>query len=145
VFSSAQEMNEHILATHRVSRIKCPSCLKYYKSVTALIGHCEARGSKCTVSKADDFNIFLDKVTGGFISVEEKTRPEFLHNPAVLIKDPETLRIEMYTPPTASYLQYTSSKPIDWKEPEKVAGQIGVGGDAFNYKGSLRRWAVSSE
>ncbi|KAF1962063.1 hypothetical protein CC80DRAFT_461911 [Byssothecium circinans] len=140
VFDNANEMNMHIMTEHRIKRMKCPSCLKYYKTVTALMSHCESRGSRCSINKADNFNIFLDKITGGFLSVEEKTRPDHLHNPTVWVKNTETDSIEQYTPPTANYLQYTSSKPVDWKDPKKVAAQIGGGGNAFKYQGQLSRW-----
>ncbi|KAF2643819.1 hypothetical protein P280DRAFT_466555 [Massarina eburnea CBS 473.64] len=139
VFDKVGDMNNHILTTHRIKRMKCPSCLKYFNTVTALMCHCESRGSRCTINKAYDFNIFLDKITGGFLSVDEKTRPDHLHNPTVWIRNMENKEIEQYTPPTASYLQYTSSKPVDWKEPKKVAAQIGRG-DAFEYNGQLSKW-----
>lgn len=135
-------MKDHIILEHRITRMKCPSCLKYFKSVTALMAHCESHSTRCQINKADDFNIFLDKMTGGFLSVREKTRPDHMHNPTVMITNPDTGRPETYTPPTANYLQYSSSRPIDWKEPKKVAEQIGGGPTAgvFEYKSGLAKW-----
>ncbi|KAF2686662.1 hypothetical protein K458DRAFT_429632 [Lentithecium fluviatile CBS 122367] len=140
-FKSIEEMDNHIMSSHRISRMKCPSCLKYYKSVTALMAHCESRGAKCQVNKADDFNIFLNKLTGGFLSVEEKVRPDHLHNPTVMVQDVDTGRMAPYTPPAARYLQYSASRPVDWKEPGKVAAQIGgkEGAEVFEYKGRLAK------
>jgi hypothetical protein len=112
---------------HRITRMKCPMCLKYFKSAAALMAHCESRGAKCQINKADDFNIFLDRLSGGFLGVEEKTRPDHLNNPTVFLPDEDTGRIEKYTPPVASYLQYMVTKPPDWKEPDravKVTGGI---------------------
>ncbi|KAJ4305810.1 hypothetical protein N0V90_001342 [Kalmusia sp. IMI 367209] len=141
-FEEAREMRQHILVSHRVTRVKCPYCLKYFDSVTALMCHCESRGSKCMINKTEDFNIFLDKLTGGFLSVEEKIRPDHLENETKMIANPDTGRMEPYTPPTATYLKFSATKPVDWREPEKVAAQIGGGSAAgtFNYKNQLSRW-----
>jgi hypothetical protein len=87
--------------------------------------HCESRGSRCHINKADDFSIFLDRLTGGFLSVQEKTRPEFLHNPTVSVRNIETGKMELYRPPTASYLQYEATTPADWK---KKAATLKIGG-----------------
>lgn len=111
---------------HRITRMKCPMCLKYFKSATTLMAHCESRGAKCQINKAEDFNIFLDRLSGGFLAVEEKTRPDHLNNPSVLVTNDDTGRIERFEPLVASYLQYKVTKPPDWKEPvaTKVIGGI---------------------
>lgn len=113
---------------HRITRMKCPMCLKYFKSATALMAHCEARGSRCEINKADDYNLFLDRISGGFLGVEEKVRPDHLNNPSVLVTNEETGRIEPYHPPVASYLQYMVTKPPDWKEPVRTKTIGGMGG-----------------
>jgi hypothetical protein len=141
-FADDVEMRDHILVAHRISRAKCPYCLKYFDSVTALMSHCQSRGSRCQVNKADDFGEFLNRLTGGFLSVEEKVRPDYIQNETVEVRNPETQEMEKYTPPTVTYLEYTSSKPMDWKEPTKVAGQIGGGSTSgtFNYRNQQSRW-----
>ncbi|KAL1592824.1 hypothetical protein SLS60_011240 [Paraconiothyrium brasiliense] len=136
------EMRDHILVAHRVSRAKCPYCLKYFDSVTALMCHCQSRGSKCQINKADDFGKFLDTLTGGFLTVKEKVRPDYIQNETVEVWNSEAQEMEKYTPPTMKYLEFTSSKPMDWKEPTRVAAQIGGGStsDTFNYKNQQSRW-----
>ncbi len=124
---SPAELNQHINKDHRLTRQKCPSCLKYFRSATALMSHCESRGAKCQINKADNFNIFLDRLSGGFLSVNEKIRPDHLNNPTLMITDQDTGRVERYKPPVASYLQYMVTKPPDWKEPTKTGVQIGFG------------------
>jgi hypothetical protein len=124
-FATPADLNKHINSDHRLTRMKCPSCLKYFKSATALMAHCESRGSKCQINKADNFNIFLDRISGGFLGVNEKTRPDHLNNPTVMLTNPNTGRPETYKPPVASYLQYMVTKPPDWKEPTKAGVQIG--------------------
>jgi hypothetical protein len=141
-FKRSEELKTHILKDHRIRRVKCPACLKYFQSVTALMAHCESRGSRCQINKSEDFSIFLNKLTGGFLSVTNEIRPDHLHNPTVPLRDPVTGRMVMWTPPTAKYLAYQTSKPADWKDPTKVAAQIG-GGEAsgtFSYQGQLSKW-----
>ena len=135
-------MRHHILTSHRITRVKCPYCLKYFDSVTALMCHCESRGSKCMINKTEDFNIFLDKLTGGFLSVEEKVRPDHLENETKMVMNPERGRLEPYTPPTATYLKFSSTKPVDWAEPKRIAAQIGGGSASgtFNYNNQRSRW-----
>lgn len=134
-FSTPEDVNKHILNDHRITHMKCPMCLKYFKSATALMSHCESRGAKCQINKADDFNMFLDRISGGFLGVCEKIRPDHVNNPVSLIQDPETGRMEKYKPPTATYLQYEVTTPPDWKEPVKHAAQIG----GFPVQDSSRR------
>lgn len=125
-FETSADLNTHISSEHRLIRMKCPSCLKYFDSTTALVAHCESRGSKCPINKANEYNIFLDKISGGFLGVNEKVRPDHLSNPHTMITDPITGRSDLYKPPVASYLQYTVTTPPDWKKPIKVAAQIGT-------------------
>ncbi|KAH9867040.1 hypothetical protein IAQ61_007631 [Plenodomus lingam] len=124
-FESVSDLNQHILGDHRITRIKCPTCLKYFKSATALIAHCESRGAKCPINKADDYNIFLDRISGGFLAVDEQVRPDHLNNQTVFITDPVSGHMEKYRAPVASYLRYMVTTPPDWKEPVKAAAQIG--------------------
>lgn len=104
--------------------------------------HCQSRGSKCQVNKADDYGKFLNRLTGGFLSVTEKVRPDYIQNETVMTYNSETGELEKYTPPTVKYLEYTSSKPVDWKEPVKVAAQFGGGltSSTFDYKNEKARW-----
>ncbi|KAL5457996.1 hypothetical protein PMIN06_003569 [Paraphaeosphaeria minitans] len=141
-FGDVTELRDHILVDHRVSRAKCPHCLKYFDSITALMSHCQSRGSKCQVNKADDFGKFLNRLTGGFLSVQEKVRPDFIQNETVMAYNAETREMEKYTPPTVKYLEYTSSKPMDWREPVRVAARIGGGGASgtFNHRKEQAHW-----
>lgn len=92
-------------------------CLKYFKSATALMSHCESRGAKCQINKAEDYNIFLDRLSGGFLGAKEMIWPDHLNNPVVMLHNEQTGHMERYQPPVASYLQYTVTKPPDWKDP----------------------------
>ncbi|KAF1836292.1 hypothetical protein BDW02DRAFT_616512 [Decorospora gaudefroyi] len=124
-FPIAGDLNRHILKDHRVTRMKCPRCLKYFQSSTALMAHCESHGSRCQINKAEDFNIFLDRLSGGFLGVEEKVRPDHLNNGEVMVKNPDTGHMEMYRPVVARYLQYRVTTPPGWKKPVRPAAQFG--------------------
>ncbi|KAF1927554.1 uncharacterized protein M421DRAFT_101536 [Didymella exigua CBS 183.55] len=126
-FATPADLNHHINSDHRLTRMKCPYCLKYFKSATALMAHCESRGSKCQINKADNFNIFLDRLSGGFLGVNEEVRPDHLNNPTAMVRNPDTGRMEVYKPPVASYLQYIVTTPPDWKGPSKAGVQMGFG------------------
>lgn len=107
--------------------MKCPICLKYFNNATALISHCEAAGARCRINKTDSFNIWLNRMSGGFLSVEEKVRPDHLNTRKVLLRNEETGHMEMYNPLVASYLQYTVTVPADYKEVVRPPLQIGGG------------------
>lgn len=130
------DLNKHINSEHRLTRMKCPRCLKYFQSATALIAHCESRGARCEINKVDSFSVFLDRMSGGFLGVVEKVRPDHLNNPTVMLTDAATGRVERYRPPVASYLQYTVTKPPDWKEPARAGVQIGGGVQRSGWGGS---------
>ncbi|ORY13178.1 hypothetical protein BCR34DRAFT_600102 [Clohesyomyces aquaticus] len=140
-FDIPADLNKHINEDHRIAKMRCPSCLKLYQSCTALVAHCESRGSKCRINQAEDFNVFLDRLTGGFLSVDCKTRPEFLDDEPVSILDYEAGGYVQYKPPTASYLQYETTKPADWKEPERrIAYEVGGGRITGQHATPLPAW-----
>jgi hypothetical protein len=116
-FPTTGDLAKHIGQEHRLVRAKCPLCLKYFNSSTALMTHCENRGARCQINKSDEFSIFIDRITGGFLAVTEEIRPDHLNNPSVMITNSATGRVEPYTPPSASYLQYKVTTPPDYKEP----------------------------
>lgn len=60
------------------------------------------------------------------MSLEEKIRPDHLKNPAVMITNAETSRVEKFRPPQAKYLQYYATKPPGFEE--KTADSIRIGG-----------------
>lgn len=125
MFILPSDLNLHIIQEHRVIRMKCPTCLKYFPSATALMAHCESRGSRCEIQKARDYNIFVDKVSGGFLAVTEMVREDHKKNPQVLLHNQETNRMELFQPPVATYLQYAVTKPPEWKEPGAQVTVVG--------------------
>ncbi|KAI4669555.1 uncharacterized protein J4E79_001600 [Alternaria viburni] len=124
-FPISSDLHTHILGDHRITRMKCPKCLKYFKSATALMAHCESRGARCNINQTDNFNNFLDRMSGGFLGVNEKIRPDHLNTRSVMIQNSETGHMELYKPPVASYLQYEVTTPPDWKDPVRQGVTIG--------------------
>ena len=108
--------------------------------------HCQTLGSRCWINKSGDFNKFLDKLTGGFICVKDNIRPDHIADKSVEIKDARTGQMVKYAPAeapkTSTYLEYSVGMPVDWKEPRKVAAQIGGGAvsGTFDYKNQQSRW-----
>lgn len=63
----------HLQTRHQLREIRCPSCLKEFKTATALISHCESQSSKCTIRHSEQFNEIIDQYSGGFLSVKRET------------------------------------------------------------------------
>lgn len=137
LFPTISDLTDHIYSDHRVARMLCPTCFKTFKSATALMAHCESLTSKCHLSRADDYNKILDRLSGGFLSVSNTVRPDHRDNPAVMLTNAETGRLELYRPPVATYLEYTVSTPPDWKETERKMVTIG----GFPAKSEGKGWS----
>lgn len=78
---SAAAFTSHCFDGHRPDVFRCPSCLREYKSLQALVQHCEAPSHKCQIRKARAYNQFMDFITGGFIDASRKNeRGEVLYD-----------------------------------------------------------------
>jgi ribose 5-phosphate isomerase RpiB len=44
-------------------RLKCPKCLRFYASATALTQHVESQGVRCTIRETDEYGAQLDDIT----------------------------------------------------------------------------------
>ncbi|KAF2199745.1 hypothetical protein GQ43DRAFT_456939 [Delitschia confertaspora ATCC 74209] len=117
-FTTPADLTGHILSEHRITIMRCPRCLKVYKTATALIGHCESGSGRCRINECEDYAEFLDRLSGGFLYATEETRPDHLFNPEVMVPN-EHGRLEPYSPPTVEYIRYEATKPTDWTEQPK--------------------------
>jgi len=70
------ELEKHIEDQHKIDRIRCPSCLKLFKSYTGLIAHCESASSTCRLAKSDKLGQMIDEFSGGFLNVDRVARPD---------------------------------------------------------------------
>lgn len=70
------ELEKHVEDEHKIDRIRCPSCLKIFKSYTALIAHCESASSSCRIAKSDKLGQMIDEFSGGFLTAKKIARPD---------------------------------------------------------------------
>ena len=69
---SATKFTAHCFDAHVPSVYRCPSCLREYRSLQALVQHCESPSHRCQIRKTRGFNAFMDHITGGFISAGKR-------------------------------------------------------------------------
>jgi hypothetical protein len=70
------DLEKHVEDQHKIDRIRCPSCLKLFKSYTALIAHCESASSTCRLAKSDKLGQVIDEFSGGFLTAKRVARPD---------------------------------------------------------------------
>ncbi|GME28800.1 putative C2H2 finger domain protein [Neofusicoccum parvum] len=106
-------LEHHISTIHAIAQLRCPQCLKLFKSVTALVAHCEAATSNCGISRSDRFGQAIDKFSGGFLGARDAHRPDFTEEDRKdRIGDDEKIM------PGSGFkigmIKYESTLPIDW-------------------------------
>ncbi|RFU30768.1 hypothetical protein B7463_g5589, partial [Scytalidium lignicola] len=52
-------------AAHMNEKLRCPNCLDYFASSTALTQHCESQGVRCRIREAGNYNSTVDEITIG--------------------------------------------------------------------------------
>ncbi|KAK5947541.1 hypothetical protein PMZ80_001694 [Knufia obscura] len=68
---SIQEFEQHLLSgAHVGGMVQCPSCLKRFKTTTALVAHAESGSTKCDLRKTEEFDLAIQQITAGLIKVE---------------------------------------------------------------------------
>lgn len=53
-------------------RLRCPACLRIFKSATALVQHAESQSYKCDIRESEKYRQAVDQITGGFIDAVGK-------------------------------------------------------------------------
>ena len=78
-FKLELQLQRHLMITHALKDIRCPLCMKTFKTVASLVRHFEAseKGAHCKVSKLVNYQKALDEATGGFVSAQS-VQPEKL-------------------------------------------------------------------
>ncbi|KAJ9665292.1 hypothetical protein H2201_004584 [Coniosporium apollinis] len=105
-------LESHIKTFHRPSQLRCPSCLKLFKSITALVSHCEAANSRCSIQRSERFGQAIDEFSGGFLGVREAEREDISEE------------VDGYV---VEYTRFEGTLPPDWTGVESGRG-IKVGG-----------------
>lgn len=69
-------MVAHLLSTaHNDRTWVCPSCLKGYKSLTAITMHAETPGN-CAIRENPEFDAYLDQLTAGLVAMDADRRED---------------------------------------------------------------------
>ncbi|OCK78887.1 hypothetical protein K432DRAFT_417708 [Lepidopterella palustris CBS 459.81] len=110
----------HIRNSHRMSEVRCPSCLRLFKTSAALVAHCETGLGRCQIARSSNFNQALDEFSGGFLSASYVLRPDHVPD----FSNATDAEGEWQPQPVpVGYTQYESTKPPDWRDPqEELAG-----------------------
>lgn len=115
-FKQNIDLSRHITSIHRITDFRCPSCLRLFKSATALVAHCETASARCRISGTRKFGQVIDEFSGGFLEVKGKKRPD-------LNRFDDGFEL--------GYNKYDASTPVDWDRseegPEKHKSEVDIG------------------
>lgn len=68
---SVQEFEQHLLSSAHVGgKVQCPSCLKKFKTTTALVAHAESWSTKCDLKNSAEYDLALRSMTAGLIRLD---------------------------------------------------------------------------
>ncbi|KAI9713125.1 MAG: hypothetical protein M1820_001110 [Bogoriella megaspora] len=69
-FENQEQIRQHMVTAHAVTRLRCPYCLKIFPTSAALMAHCESTSDRCKIADTRDYPQFIDELTGGFLTVK---------------------------------------------------------------------------
>ncbi|KAK5993942.1 hypothetical protein PT974_07380 [Cladobotryum mycophilum] len=70
-FKTAKALVGHLRGpAHGDKTYRCPHCFKEFKSLTAITQHAESNGNRCRIRDTENYNAYLDQLTGGIIDVQ---------------------------------------------------------------------------
>lgn len=131
----------HINNIHGISQRRCPHCLKLFKSVTALVAHCEAPTSHCGISRSNRYGEAIDQFSGGFLGAKDARRPDITDEER---KDRmgDDAKVVSGSGYKINMIKYESTLPIDWpadgfREHTKVGREWDEGGRGPNRHGNM--------
>ncbi|KAI5310437.1 hypothetical protein KEM55_007161 [Ascosphaera atra] len=55
---------------HSSGNFRCPGCLRLFKSITALIAHCESASVRCSVNKSQNFSRIMADISAGLLDTD---------------------------------------------------------------------------
>ena len=90
-FNRPREFTSHLNSpTHKGVDSRCPSCLRCFKSPTALTQHMESPSSRCHIKDSTHFDTAVSLVSGGFLEVTGRhVGGEIMYDAA----DPNVIRV----------------------------------------------------
>ncbi|KAI5304309.1 hypothetical protein KEM56_006641 [Ascosphaera pollenicola] len=70
-FDSLEAFDDHVHSDeHMKGSFQCPGCLRLYKSVTALVAHCESASVRCAISRSDNFSKIMSDISAGVLDTD---------------------------------------------------------------------------
>ncbi|RMD43558.1 hypothetical protein DV735_g1573, partial [Chaetothyriales sp. CBS 134920] len=67
-YTTAEHFRSHLQGpAHAASHVICPSCLRHFKTTTALMSHMESGSKKCNARNTTNYNQLLREVSAGLI------------------------------------------------------------------------------
>ncbi|PFH61392.1 hypothetical protein XA68_17504 [Ophiocordyceps unilateralis] len=57
---------------HAEKKYHCPYCHRRFPTLTAIVAHAEQSSSRCHIRESDNYDAFMDQLTGGVIDVGEE-------------------------------------------------------------------------
>lgn len=107
------DFEDHLRHDHEPSTPTCPRCQKRFKSLHALIAHCEAINGRCRIRHCRDYGAFIHRISGGFVSASVQTRD-----------DPQLKNLGGDdTVNTVSYIEYVGEAPQELRQTKKWSQQ----------------------
>lgn len=68
---SPKAFEEHLISdAHIVGKVQCPSCLKKFKTTTALVAHAESGSIKCDLRNSAEYDLAMRTMTAGLIKID---------------------------------------------------------------------------
>ncbi|EKG20504.1 Zinc finger C2H2-type protein [Macrophomina phaseolina MS6] len=112
-YSEPFMLEHHINTVHGISQRRCPHCLKLFKSVTALVAHCEASTSQCGISRSSRYGEVIDQFSGGFLGAKDAHRSDITEwqRQDKLGDDGQLMHGSGYR---IGMTKYESTLPADW-------------------------------
>lgn len=106
-FKAVCDITHHLRYNHEAVDTKCPVCQKKFKSIHALVAHCEAINSRCYVKHTKGYGELINRVTGGFVNATIKDRDDVEFKQTKVEWDgSERTKIV-----STSYVEYVSETP----------------------------------
>lgn len=73
--SNPSAFEAHLVsAAHVAQKVQCPSCLKKFKTTTALVAHAESGSVRCDLRNSTEYDLMLRQMTAGLISADGNWR-----------------------------------------------------------------------
>ncbi|KAI5290097.1 hypothetical protein KEM54_002448 [Ascosphaera aggregata] len=70
-FNSVDAFEEHVRSdAHMIGTFRCPGCLRIFKSLTALVAHCESASVRCSISKSENYSRIMDDISAGVLDTD---------------------------------------------------------------------------